>query len=119
MASPGTTSTGVGILDPMDPNQHGAGCFNGFTGNVRELMLLDSFQTGVASKLQSIDAPLPMAGVVLLARDANGGRTVCTLGSVTTPPGSGNVPANGNQVGLRAISSNSDFDWLMWIDSPP
>ena len=67
-----------------------------------------------------VDSPMiPMTGELKLVRDANGARTVCTLGNFTTPAANGNVPPNGNQVGLRAVSMNSDFDWFMWIDSPP
>jgi hypothetical protein len=120
MSSTGTTSTGAGILDPMDTSLHGVGCFNGFTGNQRQLMLLNTFTSGSASPLAMIESPtVPMAGELKLFRDANGARTVCTIASFMTPAANGNVPPNGNQVGLRAISMNSDFDWFMWIESPP
>jgi hypothetical protein len=119
MSSTGTTSTGAGILDPMDANLHGVGCFNGFTGSTRELLLLDTFATGPAAALIEVPGPIPMMGDLKLVRDANGARTVCSILNFTTPAANGNVPPNNNQVGLRAISMNSDFDWFMWIDSPP
>jgi hypothetical protein len=118
--STGTTSIGAGILDPMDSNLHGVGCFNGSTGNMRQLLLLDSFPTGSATALQAItSANLPMAGALQLTRDATAARTRCELAGVMTPYGSGNVPPNGNQVGLRAISTSSDFDWFMWVETLP
>jgi hypothetical protein len=112
--------TGAGILAPMDPNLRGTGCFNGFNTSLRGLALGDSLPSGATTSLQFLDAPMiAMTTELKLARDANSTRTQCVAGNFMTPFASGMIMPNGNQVGLRAVSVNSDFDWFLWIDSPP